>query len=629
MQSWIPAQGSGRFVVRALPIVVAVMIQAQFALSFENSLTVLPTEPGSTLDAYVPAQDFDSQKTIIDFVDSEILLGRKAPQFRAPKQLAPKQLAPKTVSTQPSSIKALPAKNLAAQRSILKLPRANETSSKVKLPETKSPFRKWVKPKTSSTAETKAVQKVVPKPVLVAPQIATQKVAPPKAAKPKVANPKVTSPKVARLSGKPLLLNPAKKSTPIVRRRSLADTSAIVSDRSTRSESKRYESERKAPKAKTQAELVPAPVQARQLPALTTSQANLRRKIRQVLTHYYNRPMNTRDRSPWELIHAMLAFEAHSKVLQGGPDGKPITAVGWICYNRECKRRTLMYFDDDNRLQARVGPALQGHQGQLLAMLAQSRISENYPMLVEDRKLKIADLIEMEKRTCYPRTELTFKLIGLMHYLDSDATWVNDRGMNWNIPRLISEELRQPIRGVACGGTHRLGGLTLAYKTREKRGEPLDGQYLKAKKFVARYQQYAYRLQNRDGSFSTEWFRGPGNEDDVDRKLKTTGHILEWLLYASTEKELKHWKTTKAVNYLVNIMQQNRYKDWEAGPLGHAIHALLVYDRLVFGAYDEKPGESILAGKVPTGRSTPRETSGQTTKQTTRQSSRRSSKRKR
>ena len=617
MQSWIPAQGSGRFVVRALPIVVAVMIQAQFALSFENSLTVLPTEPGSTLDAYVPAQDFDSQKTIIDIVDSEILLGRKAPQFRAPKWLAPK-----TVATQTSPLKALPTslptKNPATQRSIVKRPAANETSSKVKLPETKSPFRKWVKPKTNSTAQTKVQPKVVPKPVPKPMPVA-----------PKVASPKVASPKVARLSSKPLLLNPAKKSTPIVRRRSLGDTSVSVSDRSTRSESKGYQPERKAPKAKTQAVVVPAPVQVRELPALTTSQGNLRRKIRQVLTHYYNRPMNTRDRSPWELIHAMLAFEAHSKVLQGGPDGKPITAVGWICYNRECKRRTLMYIDDDNRLQARVGPALQGHQGQLLSMLAQSRISENYPMLVEDRKLKIADLIEMEKRTCYPRTELTFKLIGLMHYLDSDATWVNDRGMNWNIPRLISEELRQPIRGVACGGTHRLGGLTLAYKTREKRGEPLDGQYLKAKKFVARYQQYAYRLQNRDGSFSTEWFRGPGNENDIDRKLKTTGHILEWLLYASTEKELKHWKTTKAVNYLVNIMQENRYKDWEAGPLGHAIHALLVYDRLVFSAYDEKPGESILAGKVPTGRSTPRETSGQTTKQTTRQSSRRSSKRKR
>jgi len=327
--------------------------------------------------------------------------------------------------------------------------------------------------------------------------------------------------------------------------------------------------------------------------------------------------MNTRDRSPWELMHAMLAFEAHSKVLQGGPQGDPITAVGWLCYNQACKRRTLMYVGDEGDLRVRVGPALQGHRGQLLAMLAQSRINENYPLLVEGHKLKVTDLIEMEKRTCYPRTELTFKLIALMHYLDSDATWVNDQGMAWGIPRLISEELRQPVRGAACGGTHRLSGLTLTYKTREKRGEPVDGQYLQAKQFVARYQQYAYRQQNRDGSFSTEWFRGPGNEDDIDRKLKTTGHILEWLLYAASEKELKHWKTTKAANYLANIMQRNRYKDWEAGPLGHAIHALLIYDRLVFAPYDS-PGQSPLALKAKSSQQTPSRQTPRSTSRSTR-----------
>ena len=126
---------------------------------------------------------------------------------------------------------------------------------------------------------------------------------------------------------------------------------------------------------------------------------------------------------------------------------------------------------------------------------------------------------------------------------------------------------------------------------------------MKAKQFVKRYQQYAYRLQNRDGSFSTEWFRGPGNEQSIDRKLKTTGHILEWLLYAAEEQELRHWKTAKAANYLASIMYNNRYKDWEAGPLGHAIHALLLYDRYVFGPYDQ-PGQTPIADKTKRSRTT-------------------------
>jgi len=329
---------------------------------------------------------------------------------------------------------------------------------------------------------------------------------------------------------------------------------------------------------------------------LSSRERQLRPKIRRVLAHYYQRPMNTRDRSPWEVLHAMLAFEVHSQVLQGGPGGEPITAVGWLCFNQPCRQRTLMYVNDAGQMRVKVGPAMQGHHGQLLAMLAQASVKKEYPIQIEGERFTIADLIEMEKQTCYPRTELTFKLIGLMHYLDSDAQWLNDQGMEWDIPRLIHEEIRQPVRGAACGGTHRLTGLTLAYKTRIKRRQPVDGEYLRAKKFVQNYQRYAYRLQNSDGSFSTEWFRGRGDKEDVDRRLKTTGHILEWLLYAATDKELHHPQTTRAANYLADIMETNRYRDWEAGPLGHAVHALVLYDRKVYG--NQEPWKSnLVAGK--------------------------------
>ena len=46
---------------------------------------------------------------------------------------------------------------------------------------------------------------------------------------------------------------------------------------------------------------------------------------------------------------------------------------------------------------------------------------------------------------------------------------------------------------LACGGTHRLSGLTLAARKRVARGEPLDGDWLKASQFVEKYQNYAYR----------------------------------------------------------------------------------------------------------------------------------------
>ena len=530
-------------VLCALPILLT-LLHAESALGEQGSIFFLRPAETSTLDAQIVPGSNAPPETVLDILGSGTFPGEK--KLSAGKK--PVFIAP---STEPK--KAKPTTAISADQSVgsphvdwLKATAKKNQTSTGDGPSSSKPDK---------TFDDKAAEEFLS----IARRVDSS------TSKPLLPLPKKTSTAVATDLSKPLGENitrpEAKPVKPILEPKPLTSPSAVINRAN-------------------------SAITAKNLPPLTRSQQNLRRKIRNVLTHYYNRPLNTRDRSPWEIMHAMLAFEAHSKVLQGGPQGDPITAVGWLCYNRDCKRRSLMYVNEDDELRVRVGPALQGHRGQLLAMLAQSRINENYPLLVEGKSLTIKDLIEMEKRTCYPRTELTFKLIGLMHYLDSDEQWLNDQGRQWGIPKMISEEMRQPVRGAACGGTHRLSGLTLAYKTRIKRGEPVDGEYLKAQRFVRRYQQYAYRLQNKDGSFSTEWFRGPGDKDDIDRKLKTTGHILEWLLYAATEKELKHWKTTKAANYLANIMYRNRYKDWESGPLGHAVHALLVYDRLVFSPYD-------------------------------------------
>ncbi|RIK73501.1 MAG: hypothetical protein DCC67_17815, partial [Planctomycetota bacterium] len=325
------------------------------------------------------------------------------------------------------------------------------------------------------------------------------------------------------------------------------------------------------------------------LKPLTKNQRLLRDKVRRVLKYYYDRPLSAADRSPWEIMHAMLAFEVHSRVLQGGPASQPITAVGWLCFNQPCKNRTLLYLNEDQQLRVKVGPALQGHHGQLLALLAQARVRSDYPIKVDGQDFTVADLIEVEQATCYPRTELTFKLIGLQRYLDINARWVNDQGMTWDFPTLVREEIRQPVKTAACGGTHRLSGLALAVKKRRASGLPVDGVYADAERLVANHISYAYRLQNSDGSFSTAWFNGPGAEADVDRRLKTTGHILEWLMYASSDEQLTNYRTVRAVNYLTNILYANRTRQWEAGPLGHAIHALVLYDRLVFEKYDRAP----------------------------------------
>jgi len=319
--------------------------------------------------------------------------------------------------------------------------------------------------------------------------------------------------------------------------------------------------------------------------------SELRGDIHKVLELYRPRMLNTRDHGAWEIMHAIVAYGVETQVRENGPEGNPVTAIGWLCFNRPAARMRLFYLDGE-KLAARTGRGLQGHHGQFLAMMAQAKLKDTYPLRIEGKSFTIRDLVRYEQETCRPKSELTFKLIGLMHYLDSDAGWLDRRGRRWSLSRLIREELAQPIRGAPCGGTHRLFALSYAVHQRAKRGEPIDGEYARAKKYIEDYHRYTFHLQNPDGSFSTEWFRGRGAKKDIERRLQTTGHILEWLVFSLPEEQLRSPRVTKSVRYLTDTLSAHSDRSWPVGYLGHALHALSLYDKRL-GKSASEPEETI------------------------------------
>jgi hypothetical protein len=317
--------------------------------------------------------------------------------------------------------------------------------------------------------------------------------------------------------------------------------------------------------------------------AMTPELMALRGRIRECLAYYYFRPENVALRSPWGAMHAMIAYGVDSELIVGE---RRVNAIGYLCYNGVCNGQQLFYLSN-GKLQTRIGPGVQGHPGQFLAMLAQSRVKTDFPILIEGQKFTVADLIQHEKDTCRPKTELTFKLIAFMHYLKSDEKWRSNDGQEWDIPRVIKEELAQPIVGAACGGTHRMTGFSYVVRKRETRGEPFTGQWMRAKKFVEDYHEYAFKLQNPDASFSTDWFAGRADFGPVSRRLETTGHITEWLAYSLDKEQLVEPRMIKSVSYLTDLLDDNRNEKWGIGPLGHGLHALALYDERVFSG---KPG---------------------------------------
>ncbi len=302
-------------------------------------------------------------------------------------------------------------------------------------------------------------------------------------------------------------------------------------------------------------------------------------RVESCLSYYLANPESVVERSPWAVMHAMLPFGVEGEIMVGN---RRVNAIQWMCYNGTCRTQKL-FTPAGKFFRPNVGGGVQGHEGQFLAMLAQSQVSADYPIVVDQNKYAVTDLIRYEMATCKEKSELTFKLIGLSYYLDTEQIWLTDKRSRWSIEKLVQEELAQPIIGAACGGTHRLMGLTFAVRQRKAEGRPVDGQFARADRFVKDFVNYAWKLQNPDGSFSTNWFESRGNEPNMERKVQMTGHILEWLAFTLPDEELTSARFTKSIDFLLSQIWDKRQNKWPIGPRGHATRAIALYHQRTTG----------------------------------------------
>jgi hypothetical protein len=332
--------------------------------------------------------------------------------------------------------------------------------------------------------------------------------------------------------------------------------------------------------------LVVTRLQPSGMPAPQTARfQRLRKAIDQTLAIYRRRPLNTAQHTPWEVMHGFIAFGVPTQVRVGGPAGDLVSAIGWSNMGGKCRGQTMLTTNGGRLVALKGYFGVQGHSAQYLAILAQCRVAASSPISVDGRQFTVADLIEEEKLACKPATELTFSLIALAHYLPTDATWTSRDGEKWSLARLVEEEIVQPIRGAPCGGTHRLFGLAYGCQRRLRLTGQLDGVYLRADRYVRDFQNFTLtKLRNGDGSFSTEWFKyAADRDDDIDRKIQTTGHILEWLVSSLDQDKLYDPRVVAAAEFLCRALSREPSREWKLGPLGHALHALNIYQERAWG----------------------------------------------
>lgn len=293
--------------------------------------------------------------------------------------------------------------------------------------------------------------------------------------------------------------------------------------------------------------------------------------------------------TPWQIVHGILAMR-WELMLQNGPSGTggpDLNAIEWITSG--------VYHDglplwEQTPYGGRGHPftrpyAFEGHPTQFMGYMTMANIPLEYEVKTPTKVITIGDIIKDAKMQVHAGVEITWTLWALAHYEEPDAKWFNAAGEPWSIERLVKMQVDEAVTSGACGGCHGLFALAYARNMYLSTGKPLRGVWFEADQKIKRYIEEARSLQNSDGSFSANHFKGPGLSHDFPTRIATSGHQLEWLMVALPQSRLKEEWVRKGIQNVANDLIQNKHVSSDCGPLFHGVHGLVIYRQRTVPGY--------------------------------------------
>lgn len=285
--------------------------------------------------------------------------------------------------------------------------------------------------------------------------------------------------------------------------------------------------------------------------------------------------------SPWQIFHGILALGQNFQVKL---DQKKISAIEWIATadTKFDNEPLIVVTDRGANFHSFSRPyAFQGHPGQFLALLTHSNLPPDFKFHTPTKDVTLLDILKDTMWSVNSSEEITWVLWGLNHYLSTDAHWTNKTGEAWSIERLVQIETQNVVEKAACGGNHGLFALSRTRDKYLKAGHPLRGTWLAADHKVKRYIEIARSMQNSDGTFSANFYVGPEHATDINKRLNSTGHTLEFLAVALPDQRLKEPWVQNSVWALSKDLVEHRHQAVDCGPLYHSLDALIIYrDRI-------------------------------------------------
>lgn len=327
------------------------------------------------------------------------------------------------------------------------------------------------------------------------------------------------------------------------------------------------------------------------VPSDVELQALLDETLQWTLDH---RELTVKGHAAWQILHGALAYQRDFLVVTEA--GQNVSAVDYLIndgYMRGWTMQPGVWLDEAQTrrgLKAILEPgskAGQGHADQWFAVLAQSHLAPEQIVKVHGRDFTMADYVAQIQYDIpfNGQQEYSWTLIGLTTYLPTDATWQAGDGKQWSIERLVEIEANHELAASACGGTHRLIGMSMALNRHLAAGHELTGSWKTADEIISQAILNARKYQNDDGSFSTNYVERTGRSADLATNLGATGHVLEFLTLAMTDDELEQPWVKRSVTHLCSLFQKTKKLPLECGALYHAAHGLAVYRSRVYGEH--------------------------------------------
>ncbi|QDU81234.1 hypothetical protein Pla110_29730 [Polystyrenella longa] len=302
-------------------------------------------------------------------------------------------------------------------------------------------------------------------------------------------------------------------------------------------------------------------------------------KVEQAIDLSRRRFLTADLHTPWQIMHGILAFRDKYELNQDQKSDAKINAIDFIS-NGPVFQGKHWFQKSPHGGKAHpftVPYAFEGHPNQFPAIMTMTDLPLDHKFKTGDGSITMEDIVKNAQMEVNNHEGQTWTLWFLTHYLQSDTEWKNARGENWSIERLVQMQNQVVVERAACGGCHNLFALSLARNNYLQEGGQLRGVWIEANQKILRYTEIARRTQNRDGSFSSDYFRSPQYSQEFKKRIATSGHMLEFLMVALPQSQINEPWVRKAVDNISNDLIRFRNEPADVGALYHAVDALVIY----------------------------------------------------